>query len=226
MRPLPSLGLLDWGRVIASKARFPTQRRRAKWRAGWQFERIVNGLQPGDLAIDAGANLGRYTSMIADTGATVYAFEPDPHSFAALRRTFDGRANVVLRDQAVGAEERSATLFRAIGFKGDPNKLSLRSTLYSSKRGTDVGTGLPVWQVDLVALIEARTKRVALLKLDIEGSEVPVLERLLDTGVIDKIDFIFAETHERQVPELAERVRALRERFATEGRDNITLDWA
>ena len=63
--------------------------------------------------------------------------------------------------------------------------------------GTDVGTGFPVWQVDLVASIEARSKRVALLKLDIEGSEVPVLERLLDTRVIDKIDFVFAETHER-----------------------------
>jgi hypothetical protein len=43
--------------------------------------------------------------------------------------------------------------------------------------------------------------------------------------VISRIRYTFAETHERTVPELADRIRALRERVAREGLRNVNLDW-
>ncbi len=47
-----------------------------------------------------------------------------------------------------------------------------------------------------------------------EGAEVPILESLLDGGLIDRADWVFAETHERIIPGLAERTIALRRRVA------------
>ena len=79
-------------------------------------------------------------------------------------------------------------------------------------------------QIDLPAFIAA-LPRVSLLKLDVEGSEVPILERLLDTGMASRIDCIFAETHERSVPELSARTVALRQRIARENLLHVSLDW-
>jgi len=66
---------------------------------------------------------------------------------------------------------------------------------------------------------------IGVLKIDIEGSEVALLERLLNDPVCDRIDHIFVETHERSLPELAARTDALRQaaRFRTHPR--IEMDW-
>jgi hypothetical protein len=61
--------------------------------------------------------------------------------------------------------------------------------------------------------------------MDIEGAEVPILENLLDTGLIERIDWVFAETHQIVIPELADRTMALRQRVLQEGWRNISLDW-
>ena len=54
---------------------------------------------------------------------------------------------------------------------------------------------------------------------------MPILEHLLDSGIAFRIDCIFAETHERNLPELLARTIALRERIAREKLIHISLDW-
>src|SRR5437879_2510751 len=63
--------------------------------------RAFADLQPGDIAIDAGANVGDITAVMAATGATVYAFEPNPFAFKALRRRFASNPNVHCINKAV-----------------------------------------------------------------------------------------------------------------------------
>src|SRR3546814_19120042 len=43
---------------------------------------------------------------------------------------------------------------------------------------------------------------VALLKMDIEGAEVAVLERLLERGLHDRVESAFVEVPDRKLPEL------------------------
>ena len=55
--------------------------------------------KPGDIIIDAGANVGDVTSKCARTGATVHAFEPNPVCFASSERAHlqpggDGQAGL------------------------------------------------------------------------------------------------------------------------------------
>lgn len=222
---LPQPALRDWIGLIASKRKFPKRKRRAKWRTMWQFEAKAAELQTGDIAIDCGASDGQCTRRLAATGATVYAFEPDPYGFAGLKATFGGTANVKLRNQAVGVEPARVPLFRSPAFVVNPDHYVQASSLYASKADVASTDSIIVEQIDLLSFIAALPQRVALLKLDIEGSEVPILERLLDTGMVSRVDCIFAETHERIVPELLSRTIALRQRVARENLLHINLDW-
>jgi FkbM family methyltransferase len=222
---LPTPGLADWVRILQLQGRLPTSaRRRAKWKAMWQFDSIVARLSPADVAIDCGASGGAYTAQLAANGATVFAFEPDPHGFAGLVPMFATRANVQLINQAVGVEAKPIAFHRTGEFADDPDYHVQSASVFSSKSNTNPIT-MMVDQIDLPAFIDGLGRRVAVLKMDIEGAEVPILERLLDTGLIDRMDYVFAETHERMIPELVDRTAALRKRVTSEGRRNISLDW-
>jgi hypothetical protein len=79
--------------------------------------------------------------------------------------------------------------------------------------------------IDLDAFIRRLGRRVRVLKLDIEGSEIAVLNRLLDTGTINLVDLVVAETHEWN-PNLLAATNALRERIDAEGlAAKVRLDW-
>ena len=68
-----------------------------------EFNARLAALRSGDVALDLGANVGVYTARMAETGATVHAFEPDPDTFARLVKRVGHLPNVVLHQKAVGA---------------------------------------------------------------------------------------------------------------------------
>ena len=85
---------------------------------------FVQSLRPGDVVVDVGANVGYYTvlagRLVGDAGR-VYAFEPDPVSFAIMQRNvrLSGLRNVVLEPKAVSNEPGSIRLFLSDKNKGD-----------------------------------------------------------------------------------------------------------
>lgn len=179
----------------------------------------------GDIAIDCGASNGHYLRLLAGSGATVYGFEPDPHGFGQLQEMFSGVLNVHLIEKAVGCEPKQMKLHRHAKFSEDPDYYVHSSSVFTSSVNSVDVDSVTVQQIDFPAFIRNLPSRVSLLKLDIEGAEVPILETLLETGLIDRVDWVFAETHEAVVPELADRTEALKLRVAHEGRTNISLDW-
>ncbi|HEY7647078.1 MAG TPA: FkbM family methyltransferase [Hyphomicrobiales bacterium] len=222
------MGKTPWhiyAKHFAFEGKIPTKRRRAKWRANWKFQQLVQKLTPGDIVIDCGANVGEVTNTFAQTQATVYVFEPDPYCFSILEKRFSDCSNVKLFNKAVGIENGAIKLYRAENFTADPEFLSQSSSVYISKKNVCDLNAFEVEQIDFIAFVQALPSRVAILKIDIEGAEVPVIEHLLDTNAIERIDYLFAETHEKQIPELAERTVALRKRIAVERYSNIDLDW-
>lgn len=217
-----------WLRSIeffVSRGKVPKSRRRAEWRAEILFHRIIERLNAGDIAIDCGANVGKFTAKMASTGATVYAFEPDPYAVEQLRDCVGHLSNVTILNQAVGAKDTHVKLYHAPGYRNAPERLSLSSSVYATKRNVSSDGGTPVEQIDLARFIGQLERPVKLLKLDIEGAEVPVLEKLLKTGLLDVIEHIFVETHERGIPELAERTMALRQQLADYPQEKINLNW-
>lgn len=86
-------------------------------------------------------------------------------------------------------------------------------------------------EVELVNFVEylddlGEDVEVGLVKMDVEGEELDILDALLCRhDLLARIDYIFAETHERQIPDQKDRVRKLKARVADVYRPRINLDW-
>ncbi len=190
-----------------------------------ELQAIVNGLRAGDLAIDCGANVGSVTEVLAWHGARVHAFEPNPHAFRVLQRRFFLRRNVVCHRAAVGLSDGVANLFPHINTADDPVYWSTGSSLLAEKGNVDPKLPIAVDTIDLTRFLIALDCDIAVLKIDIEGAEVELLERLIDTPLVSRIRHILVETHDSRMPHLAKRMNEIRQRIEANGLRNIRLDW-
>ena len=186
-------------------------------------------LRPGDLAIDCGANVGVVTAVLAETGADVIAYEPDPFAFGQLSERFADHPRVTLVNAAVGTQAGTVRLMRAGNFDQNPKGASVKSTILAGGRAIDETSGIDVPLLDFPEILKSilsERPEVAFLKMDIEGAELDLLETLDSTGLLGQVRVLVAETHERKFPEQRARYRALRAAFAERypaGRFN--LDW-
>lgn len=182
-------------------------------------------LGPGSVAIDCGANVGVYTALMAERGATVYAFEPNPHAFAVLSERFAQRANVHCSDAAVSDRTGRAPLFLHRDSATEPLRSSTGSSLLATKPNVSPDRMVEVETIDLDAFVRGLGRRIALLKLDVEGVEIAILRRLLETGTVDLIDAVLVEMHDERIPSLLEEGRDLRAALAARGARHVRLDW-
>ena len=160
---------------------------------------------------------------MADTGAAVHAFEPDPVAFETLSKTVGARSNVVLHNAAVGVGAGEVPLYRIESFLDDPISRTQNSSTIASKRRASATDRVLVPQIDFVDFLRSLGFHVALVKMDIEGAEVEVLRKVVETGTHEKIGKIFVETHEKQIPELRRKTRELIRLTRKAG--NISCDW-
>jgi FkbM family methyltransferase len=186
-------------------------------------------ISPGDVVLDCGANVGDVTSKFARSGATVYAFEPNKLCFDIITKRFALMSKVHCLNNGImdcncqldlatpephagfdALETTVAASFKAEGLQSDHFEIKNQS----------------VKCVDADQFIRSIGKRVRLMKIDIEGAEIEVINRLIDTNAIDLIDYLVVETHEKQMPHLLEKTNLLRSRINSLGLDKkINLDW-
>jgi FkbM family methyltransferase len=150
-------------------------------------------IEPGDLVVDVGANLGYLTSLAAVRAGEegqVIGCEPHPQVFellernAALWRERAGIENVELQQVAVSDHAGEGTLISGPAFHMGV------AALESEDGTTDHGEAIPVTLVSLDQLVGDRT--VGLLKVDVEGHEAGVLRGgrgLLEAGAVRDIVF-------------------------------------
>lgn len=125
------------------------------------------GLMPGDIVLDCGANIGVYTREALSRGARlVVAIEPAPENLACLRRNMaqeiaDGRVIVYPK----GVWDREDTL----RIRVDPHN-SAADSFTRQPAGTVEGPQLPLTTIDRL-VDELRLPRVDFIKMDIEGAE-------------------------------------------------------
>lgn len=134
---------------------------------------VTNILREGNVVVDAGANVGWYTtlfSLLVGRTGMVHAFEPASMTASSLRRNCDlnGCENVVIIQKALGAASGQLALHRPMGgASGD-------ATLFPAR---DCEAHVEV--CDVVSLDayfrSGALPRCDLLKLDIEGSELSAL---------------------------------------------------
>lgn len=182
-------------------------------------------VEPGHVAIDCGANVGEITARLAVAGGTVYAFEPNPRMFARLAQRFADQPNVKCFQQAVLDEPGQMKLYLEREQADDPDHISLSSTLYASKVNISRDDYETVEVVDIAEVTRSIEGPIDLLKLDVEGAECRVLNRLIDTGEVKRIRHVIVEMHERgKIPELDAELQALRKRVRRERLHHVNLD--
>jgi FkbM family methyltransferase len=135
--------------------------------------------EAGDLAVDAGANIGYTTSILGvrvGPLGRVICFEPNPEVFTSLRenvevwRKYGQCGTFDLHQAALGKEQGKARLHMNEWF------LTNRGTSWVSDQPTD-GKNERVIEIPLYTLDQVLNDCVAIgvLKLDVQGQELNVL---------------------------------------------------
>lgn len=222
-KPLPSTS-----DEIEALIRRQKRNLRKAWAEGY-LTAITAMLKPGDLAVDCGANMGVVTERLATTGADVVAFEPDPFAFKTLEQKFAKLPNVTLINAAVGVGSGTVRLMRADNFGDNPEGASVKSTILDGGRRIDAENAVEVPLIDFPSWVADQVKargEVAFIKMDIEGAELDILEKMDAEQLFQNVRCLVAETHERKFKDLRDRYKALRDKVSeTYAPGKVNLDW-
>ena len=134
-----------------------------------RFARAIRNCK-SRLAIDLGANQGKYTKILAESFDHVIAFEPNPDAYRILEKNTSAYENIKLYQQAAGTEEGTATMHLRNGYKLDPASYSEGTTLFRSKENINLNDSISVEAVDIVQFIEGLKQNIGIIKIDIEGA--------------------------------------------------------
>ena len=106
---------------------------------------------PDDIAVDCGANVGDVTQLLAETGATVHAIEPDPVAFNQLSDRFINRSNVILHNFAVGVIDDELPLYTAKNRDQSSTEGSASTTLFNESYRV---SNMPMAKVQVVDFVK------------------------------------------------------------------------
>lgn len=190
------------------------------------FERSLAALDANALCLDLGANIGSISEQLAASGAHVHAFEPDAWAFGQLTERLGQKENVTLHNAAVGGQDGTLTLMRDPGFEKNQAGTSQGTSAFASLLWEEgEAETFEVELIDIRRFLRELERPVDLMKVDIEGAEVDLLEVLLDAPELAQVREMFIETHEPQMPQLRPRLKTLRRRIRTLEHPVIHLDW-
>ena len=154
-------------------------------------EYLLSALSPSGMVIDIGAHTGAFTCACLDGGARrIIAFEPDPESFALamenIQDYLDCRelsASVEVHDSAVWRSDRQDMLritHARFSELTQSYHQAAQTTLFNDK------DTMPVHSVGLDNILRP-LHEVALLKLDCEGAEWPILFTAAQLGKVRRL---------------------------------------
>lgn len=191
-----------------------------------KFMSHVSRLSPGSLVIDVGANIGLVTETLARRGLRVISFEPNSYAFDKLKTLTLKFNNIELRKEAAGIKNQKIKLFLHKDFINTKADLTQASSLLDSKPNISSFNFELVNEIDFAEFLKSLNESVALIKIDIEGYEIQLLNHLLDVNVVNKVGAFYVETHERKFPDLIESTNNLKKRINAEGfNDKFFFNW-
>lgn len=152
---------------------------------------LLAEIRAGDCAWDVGANVGLYTTLLAERAGPsgkVVAFEPSPRSFEKLRAACQA-PGIVLMQCALGPKKDTLPFDLSEDETGVTDKIAIDPGSTSRKR----------IHVDVLRADDVVSQRPALapnvIKIDVEGFEVDVLAGMDEVLRSPSLRALFIEVH-------------------------------
>jgi len=125
-------------------------------------EAILKNIPNKNTFVDVGANLGIWSISLSTSFKSIIAFEPSPRNRECLEKNLNGRGEI--RPFAVSNVNGSAYFSDAIKNCGDSKLVS-----------GDFPTKRKQYEVDVVKLDDQNISQCSLIKIDVQGHELPVV---------------------------------------------------
>ena len=184
------------------------------------FTDHMKKLSKNDVVIDIGANVGMVSESLARRGPRVISFEPNTAAFAKLKLVAERFDNIEAHNVAVGSENRKVKLFLHKESNSKKDDLTQASSLLRNKPNVSNELFEEIQEIDFAEFLKSLNTYIELIKIDIEGYEIELLNHLLDKRLLNTIHNIYVETHERKFTDLVAPTEALKERIISEGYQN------
>jgi FkbM family methyltransferase len=177
--------------------------------------------------IDLGANNGGTVSEFRkqNLGFIVFAFEPTPRLAEKLRRDFAGpESGVQVMECAAWIADGTIDFY--LGTNSDVSSTVLTRKKTITEWEVDYAHAVKVPSLDFARWFKENTSdddRI-IIKMDIEGAEYKVLQRLVDTGLMRRITELRVEWHWDRYPDEVSREDHDRIRNRVRSLANL-IDW-
>jgi FkbM family methyltransferase len=149
-------------------------------------------LTPDSVALDLGGFEGQWASdLYSRNRCKIHVFEPVAKFAEGIRQRFRNNADIEVHELALGGSNRT----EQIHIRG------ASSSLYKQRAESE-----EIRFVDVAAwLQQARLGAIALMKINIEGGEYELLERMIETEQLDAIENFQIQFH-NFTPDAARRM--------------------
>jgi len=170
------------------------------------YDRINGNARSGSVVWDIGANIGVASLIFAQNPHVihVYAYEPLPHTFECAQRTLAANKalsrKISIENEGIGSSELETKLSfalkakAAVGIAGIPDRIK---EMYQIKPEDieEVTIRLSDAARVLRAIRKHHPDAPILLKMDAEGAEYGILDRLIEEELLSEIDSAAIEWH-------------------------------
>ncbi|WP_308992656.1 FkbM family methyltransferase [Mariniflexile litorale] len=156
------------------------------------------------ILIDIGANIG-ITSLFfsrLDFVDRIYAFEPVKDTFELAQYNFSLNDKIqkiaTIKNIGLGSNSRKELFLFDKNCKGNTglrgkSSPSYRNNISAKEREVQIESAT----FEIGSIIAENSNRKVIVKMDCEGGEYEILEDLFQSGMIDKIDVLLLEWHDK-----------------------------
>ena len=166
------------------------------------YEKQGTTLKAGDRWIDLGANIGAFTVLAASKGCEVTAYEPDPISY---QLTVENLKLNRLQAEVINAAVSNSNTRQAAFHQNTAKQNYWRNSLVKQWRG---GKTIKVRTINYTECLYTGAN----IKMDIEGSEMPILEGM-DFARIGDLVFEWSFDIDRSIPRFTQVIERARPHF-------------
>ncbi len=160
-----------------------------------KYKAIRNFLPAGGVFIDVGANKGDFSlvaAKISGDKGTVLSFEPEPENCGWIEKSacINGYKNIFLRQIALSNENGLAPFYLG-------KKTGWHTLLPNQKRRSKKVIDVQVRTLDSLLKEASFNKKIDMIKIDVEGSEIMVLQGAEETLKVNKDIVLLVDIHPR-----------------------------